>query len=83
MDVLRSVWVEETCISCNCCETAAPEVFHLDDGIAMILGSAREDGITSSNAERSPLNVAGLAEREAIREAAAGCPVEAIRLVEA
>ncbi len=83
MDILRSVWIDECCIVCYACETSVPTVFRTEHGTTMILGGAREDGLTSPNAERSPLTASGLAESEAIREAAAGCPVEAIRLAQA
>lgn len=83
MSVLHSVWIEDTCTICGSCENAAPEVFRIEGSMTTaILGSARTDGITSPNTERSRLTNAALAHREAIREAAAGCPVEAIHLVE-
>lgn len=82
MGTLRSVWVDEACIFCSCCETAAPDVFRVDGGIAMIVGTARVDGTTDSNPTQSPLNSLALDHREAIHEAAAGCPVEAIHVVE-
>ena len=81
METLRSVWIDESCIFCDCCEGAAPQVFHVDGGPAVVRGGVRVDGITSMNEERSPLNGIGIAHHEAIIEAAAGCPVEAIRLV--
>ena len=81
MDILRSVWIDETCIICNCCETVAPAVFAVDGAFAVIIGDARVDGITSMNAEQVPLSSAVAEHHDAIIEAAAGCPVEAIHLV--
>lgn len=79
MDTITRVWVDETCISCDRCVGTAPDVFALSDGSAVILGTVRIDTMTSPNdEERSVLNAVGLEYQGLIREAAAGCPVEAI-----
>ena len=79
MDILSRVWIDETCIYCDCCVGTAPAVFALSDSRAVIQDTVRVDAITSPNdEERSALNAVGLEYQDLIREAAAGCPVEAI-----
>ncbi len=57
-----------------------PQVFVMPEEFAEIDGSARTDGVTSSNlVERCDLNAAGLGCTSEIEEAAAGCPVEVIK----
>lgn len=74
------VWIEDGCIPCGACESAAPLVFFLSPRTAHVLGSARVDGATDQNPGRSPLRVKvrGLHD-EAIAEAVDGCPVEVIK----
>jgi ferredoxin len=74
------VYIEPGCIYCQACTTTAPEVFILQDDPAMIKGDVRIDGITSQNIhERSPL-IAEV-DWDLIQEAAAGCPIEIIKIV--
>jgi ferredoxin len=77
---VRSVWILDHCIVCMACETTAPEVFTCDGPIAHIRGGARTDGVTDANPGQVPLTAAAQAWSEEIREAAAGCPVEAIKV---
>jgi ferredoxin len=80
MATITTVWIESGCIGCYACEQAAPEVFALTDAVAHLLAVVRVDQQSSTNEqERSPLNAVGLEYEEAIREAAAGCPMEIIR----
>lgn len=79
------VWIDEGCIHCGSCPTACPAVFDIgDDGEAVVRGTVRGDGLSDANrAGRGPLLAAvAAAEGEAIAEAAAGCPVEVIRVEE-
>ncbi len=80
--MITHVWIEEGCIGCGACPLTAPAVFALDEVTdAVVLGTARQDGLTGVNRdERSPLRaeVAAL-ESPPIQEAAEGCPVEVIR----
>lgn len=84
MDTVARVWIDETCIYCDACAGMVPEVFALAGDRAQILAEVRVDGLTSPNdRERSPLNAVGLEYQQEIREAAAGCPVDAIRIAAA
>jgi ferredoxin len=84
MDTVARVWIDESCIYCDCCAGAVPEVFAMGGEHAQILAEVRVDGVTSTNdLERSALNAIGLEYQEEIREAAAGCPVDAIRIAAA
>jgi ferredoxin len=79
MNTMTRVWIDNSCIYCDCCVKTAPDVFALSDGRAVILDVVRVDAKTSPNDdERSALNAVGLEYQDLIREAAAGCPVEAI-----
>jgi ferredoxin len=81
MDTVARVWIDEVCVYCDACASMVPAVFALGVDRAEILADARVDGVTSPNdRERSPLNAVGLEYQEEIREAAAGCPVDAIRI---
>jgi len=72
------VWIEEGCLPCNACEAVVPEVFAIPEAEALILGTARADGVTGDNrVARSPLIIA--VDRQLIEEAAEGCPVQVIR----
>lgn len=80
MTDIKTVWIEDCCIGCHVCVGTAPEVFALTAARAVILGPVRLDGVTSFNdEERSDLNAEGCESSPGIHEAAAGCPVEAIR----
>lgn len=81
MTTISRVWIAEGCICCQHCVGAAPAVFAFPEDNAVILGETRCDGVTSRNAdERSPLNAVGLEYEDAIREAAASCPIGIIHL---
>jgi ferredoxin len=81
---IRTVWIDEGCIVCNACDAECPDVFLVTDSTCMIKADVREDGLESENRdEKSPLKadlVAGL--EDSIRAAAAGCPVEVIKVEE-
>ncbi len=81
MSAIRAVWIDVNCIGCNACANDLPTVFAQPEGRAEILASVRVDGCTSDNeAEKSELNGQGQLLREEILEAAAGCPVDAIKV---
>jgi ferredoxin len=82
----KTVWVEDTCICCMACVHALPSVFAYPDDVtrAVIIGTNRVDGVTDHNeASRAALTDAAMAEFAAIEEAAAGCPVEVIKIADA
>lgn len=66
---LRDVHIEEGCIACNLCEDLAPEVFRVPAG-----GNCEVRPEWAERLRASP------ALEPAVREAAASCPVEVIRL---
>lgn len=66
---LRRIWIEEGCIACNLCEDLVPEVFHVPAGGDC---EVRPDWV------EHVLASAGM--QDSVREAAASCPVEVIRL---
>jgi ferredoxin len=74
-----TVYIEPGCICCQACVTTTPDVFLLPDDRAVISGLVRVDGITSPNADERASLVPNL-DWEMIREAAAGCPVDVIRI---
>lgn len=78
--VVDRVWITDSCIICNACEGVVPEVFNCDSDQAHIRAEARSDHLTDMNPEHAPLTIAAREFSEAIIEAAAGCPVEAIAL---
>jgi ferredoxin len=81
MDQNTHVWVEDGCIACHACTQTAPEVFQLESDRAEVLAAVRWDSVTCHNEDkRSPLNDRGIELFEAIKEAAAGCPVDVIRV---
>ncbi|MFQ5413077.1 MAG: Rieske 2Fe-2S domain-containing protein [Phycisphaerae bacterium] len=63
-DLVTKVWIEEGCIVCDACETAAPDVFHVTDDTCVIRPEAmdaefnkpRTDGIVEA-AEECPTDV--------------------------
>ena len=78
-----SVYIEEGCITCDACEEAAPDVFEVTDDTCFIKPDARLDGGYDRNTEKSGLKpdvVNTLADD--IMDAADGCPVDVIILVE-
>ncbi|HYE06052.1 MAG TPA: ferredoxin [Planctomycetota bacterium] len=80
---ITTAWIDEGCIGCGACATVCPQVFTLPASDAEIVAAARTDGLGGSNREqRSPLLAQVIAAcRDEIEEAAAGCPVDVIRLV--
>jgi ferredoxin len=84
METVARVWIDASCIYCDVCAGALPEVFAMGGDRAQVLAEVRVDGVTSANdRERSALNAIGLEYQEGIREAAAGCPVDAIKIAAA
>jgi len=78
-----SVYIEEGCITCDACEEAAPDVFEVTDDTCYIKPDARLDGGYDRNTEKSGLKpdvISTLADD--IMDAADGCPVDVIILVE-
>jgi ferredoxin len=74
------------CICCMACVQALPSVFAFPDDVdrAVIVGASRVDGATDHNeASRAALSDAAMADFASIEEAAAGCPVEVIRIAAA
>lgn len=79
MTEVTCVWIEPGCICCGTCAADVPEVFLFEGPTAEIKGSARVDGITSTNeAERARLCLPLVADAEVIQLAARGCPVDVI-----
>ena len=80
---ISTVWIEEGCTACDACVDACPEIFKVDHdaGTAVILASARADGIEGTNEdEKAKLAGAlGNEHEEAIEDAADGCPVGIIQ----
>jgi ferredoxin len=74
-----TVYIEPGCICCQACVTTMPDVFLFPDDQAVISGLVRVDGITSPNADERAALVPNL-DWDAIREAAAGCPVDIIKI---
>jgi ferredoxin len=66
---LRNIWIEEGCIACNLCEDLAPDVFRVPAG-----GNCEVRPEWSHRLRAEP------ALEAVVREAAASCPVEVIRL---
>lgn len=67
--VIRKVWIEEACISCNLCEDLVPEVFEVPAGESCRPRKGHEKHLRG-DPEMD----------ERIREAADSCPVEVIEL---
>lgn len=67
--MIRRVWIEEECISCNLCEDLVPEVFEVPAGeiCRPRKGHEKHLGRDEETDER-------------IQEAADSCPVEVIKL---
>jgi ferredoxin len=82
---VTKVWIEEGCIVCNACETACPEVFHVNEDTCVIRAEVRPDGASDTNlSARVPLagGIGGDLESQIV-EAAEGCPVEVIKFEKA
>lgn len=82
---IKTVWIEEGCIMCNACDAECPDVFLVTDSTCMIKADVREDGQETENRdEKSALKAdLGASLADAIKAAAAGCPVEVIQYEEA
>ena len=65
-DSVLRVWIEPGCIVCNACEGTCPDVFHVEPDGSTVRPDAMNSELLKSRAD-------------AIREAAAGCPVEVIK----
>jgi ferredoxin len=78
---IKTVWIEEGCITCNACDAECPEVFAVNDTTSTIRAEVRQDGKENENRnEKSPLKVELQVSLEAgIIAAAVGCPVEVIQ----
>ena len=78
---IKTVWIEEGCITCNACDAECPDVFAVTDNSSTIKASVRQDGKENENRnEKSPLKVEFQVSLEAdIESAAMGCPVEVIK----
>jgi ferredoxin len=78
---VKAVWIDVCFIGCQSCANSQAEIFSQTEARAEILGVVRADGRTSDNdEEKSELNEHGQLLSEQILDAAAGCPVEAIRV---
>ncbi len=65
-DLVTKVWIEEGCIVCDACETAAPDVFEVQDETCIIRPEALNVEFNKSRTE-------------GIIEAAEECPVDVIK----
>jgi len=65
-DVVTKVWIEEGCIVCDACETAAPDVFDVTEDTCLIRPDAMNAAFTK-------------ARTDAISDAAEECPVDVIK----
>lgn len=65
-DRVTKVWIEPGCIVCNACESSCPDVFHVEPDGSTVRPDALDAEFLGPRAA-------------AIREAAAGCPVEVIK----
>ena len=75
------VWIDEGCIACRACEYECPDVFQVIGATSTIRGAARPDGLQDENRGRCELDAEVVARSgERIANAAAGCPVEVIRI---
>ena len=75
------VWIEEGCITCDACEEAAPDVFHVQDDSCFIKAEVRLDGGFNTN-EDSKSGLSGSIGSDLfddIVDAAEGCPVDVIK----
>ena len=65
-EVVTKVWIEEGCIVCDACETAAPDVFEVTDDTCIIRPEAMTPDFTRPRTEN-------------IVDAAEECPVDVIK----
>ena len=65
-ELVTKVWIEEGCIVCDACETAAPEVFEVQDDTCLIRPEALDSEFTK-------------ARTVGIIDAAEECPVDVIK----
>lgn len=65
-DIVTKVWIEEGCIVCDACETAAPDVFEVKEDTCIIRPAALNKEFTKPRTE-------------AIQDAAEECPVDVIK----
>ncbi|MCH7871737.1 MAG: Rieske 2Fe-2S domain-containing protein [Planctomycetes bacterium] len=65
-EVITKVWIEEGCIVCDACETAAPDVFEVTDDTCIIRPEALTPDFTGPRSEN-------------IVDAAEECPVDVIK----
>ena len=78
-----SVYIEEGCITCDACEEAAPEVFEVTDDTCFIKSDVRLDGGFDRNDSKSALKKEVINTlSDDIFDAADGCPVDVIIVVE-
>ena len=78
-----SVYIEEGCITCDACEEILPEVFHVTDDTCFIHAEVRLDGGYDRNEGKAGLKPETLASFEdELLDAADGCPVDVIIIVE-
>jgi ferredoxin len=78
------VYIEEGCITCDACEEAAPEVFEVTDDTCFIKSDVRLDGGFDRNDSKSALKKEAIQTlSDDIFDAADGCPVDVIIVVEA
>ena len=79
-----SVYIEEGCITCDACEEAAPEVFEVTEDTCFIKSDVRLDGGFDRNDSKSGLKAEVVQTySDDILDAADGCPVDVIIVVEA
>jgi len=78
-----SVYIEDGCITCDACEEILPEVFHVTDDTCFINAEVRLDGGYDRNEGKAGLKPETLASFEDdLLDAADGCPVDVIIIVE-
>ena len=82
--LLPSQGFEEGCLTCDACEEAAPEVFEVTDDTCFIKSDVRLDGGFDRNDAKSGLKSEVIQTfSDDILDAADGCPVDVIIVVEA
>ncbi len=78
-----SVYIEEGCITCDACEETLPEVFHVTDDTCYIKADVRLDGGYDRNEGKAGLKPDTISQfHDDIFDAADGCPVDVIIVVE-
>jgi ferredoxin len=66
--MIRKVWIEEGCISCNLCQDLASSVFEVPPGSTSILKKGYQETLQDERVQ------------EQVHEAADSCPVEVIQV---